>query len=130
MHPIIPRLAPIAAALLLAGCSSATATVEDTGVRASANRSGVHVTNRTTRPVFTVVIGRHASALVLLEACVDPERCSPLAPGESRTSPRPQPATVTGNLPEHEAIVFWWHRADHPDGARPDSIRHLLVPLR
>ena len=160
MRSIIPKLGPIAVALMLAGCSSPTATpvatveepdecssptavvvsagecsafaatVEDAGLRVLANPSGVHVTNRTTQPVFTFVIGRHFSRHANWGACVEPVQCPPLAPGETRTFPTPQPHAATGSLPEHEALVFWWHRAEHPEGARPDSIRSLLVPLR
>lgn len=160
MRSIIPRLGPIAVALVLAACSSPVAapvaideepgecsaptapvtsagecgsfaaTVEDAGLRVTANPSGVHVTNRTTRPVFPFVIGRRFSAHANWGACVEPAQCPPLAPGETRTFPTPQPHAATGYLPEHEALVYWWHRAEHPDGARPDSIRGLLVPLR
>lgn len=107
-------------------CSDATG-VEIGGVIANAESGQIAITNGTSRPVYTFVIGRQFAALALWAPCTNPSTCEAIAPGATRRVPNPSfPGIV-----ETEAIVNWWHLVPDPAGGfKPDSIRSGVVQLR
>ena len=87
----------------------------------------LELTNGTSAPVFTFIVGREMAKVVRWAPCVEPFECPPIAPGATRRVALPQ---GPGGAAEREALVNWWHRATGPDGTmQPDSIRTIVVPL-
>lgn len=119
IHPSRTSRVAVLAALLIA-CSGPTEPVDIGGVTAALRSGRIEITNRTTKPVFTFVIGGNAAMLALWAACADPAVCQPLEPGGRRIEDWPSPLS---GKPETTALIHWWHSVATPDGYRPDSIR-------
>lgn len=118
-------IAPIACTSV-ATAPAGDAHVEAVPLLARGGAPRVAVTNRSSQPIFTVVLGRNASALMLWAACVDAAECAPIAPGATRLE---TPAMIAG-MAETEAVVHWWHAVRGADGVvRPDSVRSVIVRL-
>lgn len=133
-HPrqlLVRIVAAVGIAIAPLACAPvATSPAGDAHVEAVAVRMPdgprVAVTNRSSRPVFTLIIGRNAQPLALWAACADAEVCPPIAPGATRLE---KPILVEGTA-ETEVIVHWWHAERGADGVmRPDSIRSFVVTL-
>src|SRR5687767_13666321 len=122
------QIAFLAAILVsLVACGDGTEPTQIGGVEAVARLGQIEITNRTTSPVFTFVIGRESAALVDWIACVNAAVCPPLAPNDIKRVPYPK---KTDGRPEREALVYWWHAVLGSNGQqRPDSIRVGIVPL-
>ena len=101
-------------------CASPAAPVEIDGVEAAVRDGEIEITNWTSEPVFTFVIGRELAARALWGPCADATKCPPIPPGGQRR--------VAFPAGEDEALVNWWHAVAARDGAlRPDSIRVGIV---
>ena len=129
---LVRIVATLGLAIAPMGCTAvATEPAGDADVQAVAVRTGseatrIAVTNRTSQPVFTIILGRNASALVLWGACADAAQCPSIAPGATRVQ---TPEGIDGTA-ETEAVVHWWHAVRGADGVmRPDSIRSFVVKL-
>ena len=104
----------------LISCASPAAPVEIGGVEAVVQGGEIEITNWTSEPVFTFVIGRELAALALWGPCVDAAKCPPIPAGGQRR--------VAFPAGEKEALVYWWHAVPARDGSlRPDSIRAGVV---
>jgi len=111
----------------LATCTSSTAPTRIGSLTAAARNQQIELVNRTPLPVFTMVLGRSAAALIDWMPCVDPVQCPPIAPGARRNVPYPEGLY---GVVEHEALVYWWHATPGSNGVmRPDSIRVEIVQL-
>lgn len=113
----------------LSGCEDTTApvhTVNDHGFRVRSSQGVIDLTNDTSAPVYTHVIGRVASETTEWVPCDDPATCAPLAPGASRRVEFPE--AMEEGFSEVEAIVSWWHLVpDGEGGFTPDSVRSLVI---
>ena len=107
-------------------CSFSTA-VDIGGVVARVRPGELEIANLTSRPAYTFVIGREASALVDWIPCTNPQTCDGIEPRESTRVPYPGPHIEPG---EKEALVYWWHLVPAAgNGFAPDSIRVGIVDL-
>ena len=113
----------------LTGCEETTApvhTINDHGFRVRSSGGVIDLTNGTSAPVYTFLIGRVAAQTTEWAPCTDAATCPPLAPGASKRVAFPE-AMEEGAI-ELEAMVYWWHAvADDQGGFRPDSLRALVV---
>lgn len=117
----------VACTMSLLGCSSSTAPLASEGVIARSSHAKVAVTNTRANPVFVFVIGRNASAVVDWRPCVTGAECVPLAAGGTREY---EINPITSSYHEAEALVYWWQAVTRDGTLQPDSIRHMVVPLK
>jgi hypothetical protein len=111
----------------LTNCDSSTAPTWIDGVSVVARNQRIELLNRTTSPVFTIVLGLKAAESADWYPCVDPIQCPPIAPGERRDVPYPH---GLGGVVEREALVYWWHATLGSDGVmHADKIRVGTVRL-
>ena len=111
----------------LNSCDSSTAPTWIGGVSVVARNERIELQNRTTSPVFTMVLGRKAAELTYWFPCVDSIQCPPVAPRATRVEPYPQ---GLHGVAEREALVYWWHAMLGPDGLmHADSVRGGIVRL-
>lgn len=111
----------VVAAGLLSACDPVGPDTDRVRVRAAFDM--LHVSNGALRPVFFTAFDARDVAAINWAACVDAERCPPLAPGETRSGPYEEMIGLY-DAETTSAIVYWWHAVRGPDGAlKPDSIR-------
>lgn len=116
----------LSAVVFAAACRDPMAPNQVTVVIVPSARTIV-VANRTSTPVFVMVIGRNLMTVVDYMMCADPDRCNPIAPGASRKYDYPGPF---GGTAEKEAVVSWWHSTRGSDGNyRVVDVGRKVVPL-
>ena len=116
----------LSAVVLAAACRDPLAPNQVAVVNLATVRTIV-VANRTSTPVFVMVIGRNQMTVIDYLMCADPDRCNPIAPGASRKYDYPGPF---GGAAEKEAVVSWWHSTRGSDGNyRVVDVGGKVVPL-
>jgi len=122
-----PSVAVIALVTLFSACNFFSAPARLDGLSAFARDQRIWLVNQTSSPVFTIVLGRNAAAYTDWAACVDRSECPPISPRAQRDVPYP---LASHGVPEHEALVYWWHATLGSDGVmKPGSIRVAIVQL-
>lgn len=117
------------AALASLGCTDSDPTSPGSWntVVATAKYGRIRITNRTAKPVYTATFGRELMTRIDWVPCVDPVRCPPIPPGDTREVPYPGDAVPAG---EKEAVVYWWHTRTGPaDEPVPDTLGWVVVRL-
>ena len=121
---------PLYAAVLVMGaaCSSLADPAISDALNIHVRDGALQLENVSNRQVFYFIYERQAAALILWERCVDPGRCSSLAPDAQATVPYP---TIGGYAPgKTEAIVYWWYAVPGPGGRPvPGDLAGIVVHL-
>lgn len=121
------RWPSILGVLVAVACNTPFGLRESNGVSVSAGNQQVIVTNKSSSPIFTFVIGRQIEARTDWIPCVDEVRCAPIQVGESRVYPY---KTIMRESGEKEVVVRWWHVVRDEAGlARPSDFGSLVVTL-
>jgi hypothetical protein len=114
--------------MVFASCSSPVEprSIKLEQVTFSARAPYMHITNRTSAPVYTFIVGRNASAFVDWFPCVS-EEC-PSIPPLKTVSKHYNDANIDAN--ETEALVYWWHAEVVGGERRAGVVRSGVVRVR
>lgn len=102
------RLLTIVLLFLIAGCrdNPTQPPVQAGDVVIQADEPFVTITNNSSKPLFTFIVGKNLAALLDWVPCVDADECPPIPPNSTAKK-----AYTANNIDasETEALVYWWH---------------------